>query len=66
MTKLKEYLFYKRISITSFAQEVGVNRGYMNLVVLGKCTPSRLLAEEIERKTNGEVKAIDLLEKKNE
>jgi DNA-binding transcriptional regulator YdaS (Cro superfamily) len=61
MSKLKEYLFYKQKSVTDFAKEMMVSRSYMNRVVLGKVKPSRLLAKEIERMTNGEVKAEDLL-----
>ncbi len=61
MTTLKKYLFFKEMSITNFAKELKVTRAYMNRIVRGKIKPSRLLAEEIERRTNGEVKAEDLL-----
>lgn len=61
MTKLKEYLFYKQKSVTDFAQEVTVSRSHMNKIVLGKIKPSRFLAKEIERATDGEVKAEELL-----
>lgn len=61
MTSLKEYLFYKEKSITDFAKELMVSRAYMNKIVLGQSQPSRLLAKEIERMTNGEVKAEELM-----
>lgn len=61
MSKLREYLFYKQKSVTDFAKELLVSRSYMNKIVLGKIYPSRLLAKEIERATNGEVKVEDLL-----
>ena len=61
MSKLKEYLFYKQKSVTDFAKEMMVSRSYMNKIVLGKTNPSRLLAKEIERATNGQVTAEDLL-----
>lgn len=61
MTPLREYLFYKQKSITDFAKELMVSRAYMNRIVLGKTKPSRLLAKEIERMTNGEVKAEELM-----
>lgn len=64
MTNLKEYLFFKNISITNFAKEIKITRTYMNNIVLGKIIPSRLLAEEIERKTNGEVSAASILGEK--
>lgn len=61
MKKLKEYLFYKEKSITDFAKELMISRSYMNKIVLGQKKPSRLLAKEIERATNGEVTAEELL-----
>lgn len=61
MTHLKKYLFFNQKSITDFAKELMVSRSYMNKVVLGKTKPSRLLAKEIERATNGEVKAEELM-----
>jgi transcriptional regulator with XRE-family HTH domain len=67
MTKLKTYLFYKNKTITAFAKEIKVTRAYLSRIVLGKIFPSRLLAEEIERKTNGEVLALDIMSgKKND
>lgn len=61
MTSLKEYLFYKGISITDFAKEVGASRNYISQISLGKLKPSKFLAKEIERLTNGEVTAEELL-----
>lgn len=60
MTKLREYLFYKNISITSFSEIVGITRTYMNSIVLGRHIPSRILAREISRATNGEVSVEDI------
>lgn len=60
MTKLKEYLFYKNITITDFAKLAGMSRAYMSKITLGLERPSKLLAREIERLTNGEVKAEDM------
>lgn len=61
ITPLKKYLFFKEKTISKFANELNMNRGYINKIVLGLTKPSRLLAEEIERRTAGEVKAIDML-----
>ncbi len=61
MNKLKEYLFYKQKSNTDFAKEIGVSRTHIQQFVSGKAGISRLLAQEIERKTEGEVKACDLM-----
>lgn len=61
MSKLKEYLFYKRKSVTDFAKEMEVSRSYMNKIVLGKTKPSKFLAKAIENATNGEVKVEELM-----
>ena len=66
MTKLKIYLFYKNISVAAFARELRMSRTYLNRIVAGKIIPSRRLAEDIERKTNGEVKLMDMLGEKYE
>lgn len=63
MTTLKEYLFYKEISITNFAKQIGACRHYVNQIVLGRKRPSKFLAKVIEDETHGEVKAEDLLRK---
>jgi DNA-binding transcriptional regulator YdaS (Cro superfamily) len=57
MSKLKEYLFFKRRSISSFADEVQINRSYMTRIVNRNIKPSRFLAKEIERATGGEITA---------
>jgi DNA-binding XRE family transcriptional regulator len=64
MNPLKEYLFYKRMTITDFAKMIGVSRHHISQITLNKYHPSKLLAEEIERKTEGEVKSEDLLKGK--
>jgi transcriptional regulator with XRE-family HTH domain len=64
MHKLKEYLFYKKISITQFAKELGVSRIHMSRVCRGVDMPSLLLAKAIERVTNSEVTADYLMEYK--
>ncbi len=63
MTSLKEYLFYKQISITDFAKNIGASRNYISQITLGKAKPSKFLAKEIERMTDGEVKAEELLKR---
>jgi hypothetical protein len=58
---LREYLFKNRLKVTDFAKIIGYERGYINKVVNGLMIPGRKLAESIEKATNGEVKAEDLL-----
>lgn len=57
---LREYLFRKQISITEFSNQLECSRGYLSTIVHGK-KPSRLLAKEIERITNGEVTVEELM-----
>ncbi len=66
MTKLKEYLFFKNISVTSFAKELRISRTYLSNITTGRSIPSRLLSEEIERRTNGEVKSDSFAKPKSE
>jgi len=61
MTTLKEYLFYKEISITDFAKKLGASRNYISQISLGKAKPSKFLAKAIEIETNGEVTEAELL-----
>ncbi len=65
MNPLKEYLFYNHLTVTKFAKTVGISRNYISQITLDKMKPSRLLANEIERLTEGQVKAEDLLKGKS-
>jgi hypothetical protein len=58
---LKIYLVKKKISITDFSKELGCSRGHLTGVVNGKIRIGSSLAQLIELKTNGEVKADDLM-----
>lgn len=58
---LKEWLFRNNTKITDFARQVEVDRTHINLIVLGKKTPSPKLAAKIEKATNGEVSLRELL-----
>lgn len=58
---LKIYLVKKKISITNFSKELGCSRGHLTGVVNGKIRIGSSLAQLIELKTNGEVKADDLM-----
>lgn len=62
---LKEYLFKHRITVKEFSERVNYARGYISSVVNGK-KPGRILAEMIEKITNGEIKAKDLLKNDNQ
>lgn len=59
--KLKLYLVENRISITDFSKEIGCSRMHLNDIVNDKRKCGKSLAKIIEMKTNGEVKAEELL-----
>ena len=60
---LREYLFRKRFSVTEFAKKINYSRTYVNEIVTGNRTPGRKLAKAIEKETEGEVTAKELLGK---
>lgn len=57
---LREYLFFKRISINAFAKSMDYSRTHMSAIVWKKANASRKLADKIEKFTEGEIKAEDL------
>jgi len=61
MVSLREFLFYEEKSITEFAKELEVSRNYLSQIALGHLKPSKRLARDIEKFTNGKVKAEELL-----
>lgn len=58
---LKEYLFVKRMSITEFSELIDYSRTHLSGVINGQLKASKKLARAIERATNGEVKAFEVL-----
>lgn len=58
---LKEYLFLNRITVNDFAEKINCNRSYFSRLLNGHVKPGKRLAKDIEKETNGEVKAEDLL-----
>lgn len=59
--QLKLYLVKQRISIKEFSEMIGYSRNQISGIANEKLKPSPRLAKVIERATNGEVKAEDLL-----
>lgn len=59
--KLRDYLYHNRITITEFAQVLDYSRGHLTSVVNGKLRPSKKLARQIEKNTNGQVTVQELL-----
>ena len=64
MMDLREYLFRKKLSVTKFSEMIDSNRAYLSLVIHGRTKPGKRLAKDIERATNGEVTAEELLREK--
>ena len=60
---LKEYLFRHNVHVSDFAKEINYSRQHLSGVIHGTYRPGKKLAEAIEKATNGEVKAADLLRK---
>ncbi len=58
--KLRDYLHEREISITDFAKSIGASRDYISRISLGKLKPSKWLAKEIERETQGKVTAEEM------
>ncbi len=58
---LRDYLSIHRLSVKEFSHAVDYSRTHLSAIVNGKLKPSPKLARRIEKETNGEVKAEDLL-----
>jgi plasmid maintenance system antidote protein VapI len=58
---LKEYLFFKRMTVKEFSQIMDYSRTHMSSIVNGTATAGIKLAKRIEKFTDGELKAIDLM-----
>jgi len=57
--KLKDYLYFEKITITDFAKMVGISRIHMSGVANGFRHPSNTLARHIYLITNGKVSEKD-------
>jgi len=58
---LKDYLYIKRMNINQFSEFIGYSRNHISGIINGRLKPTRKLAQYIEKMTNGEVKAEELL-----
>lgn len=57
--KLKDFLYFEKISVTNFAKCAKISRNHMSGVVNGFRLPSRTLVAFIEVLTHGKVKEED-------
>lgn len=61
MTNLHEYISKHDGTAEAFAAKVGVSKSTISRWLAGSVTPSREKAVAVERVTNGEIKAEDVL-----
>lgn len=61
--KLKDYLYFNKISTTDFAEQINYQRSYLSAVTNGSRKCGAKLAKIIEKATNGQVTAKELLSK---
>jgi transcriptional regulator with XRE-family HTH domain len=61
---LRDYLYLKRMSVTEFSKLVDHSRNYISMIINGKHIPSKKLAKNIERITEGQVTIEELLKGK--
>lgn len=59
--KLKVYLVLNNTSITDFSKTLRCSRDHLSRVINGSKRSSLRLAEDIERATNGEVTAQEII-----
>lgn len=64
--KLKTYLKRRKVSMKSFAKQVGITRQAIHYYVTGQRTPQLGIALDIVKATGGEVTLRDLLDGKSE
>lgn len=62
--ELKKYLFFKRVNVKEFSEKLEISRSYLSAIVNGKIIPSKKIARQIERATQGEVTVEDILKGK--
>lgn len=58
---LKQYFLDKNLVIAHVAEKLGVHRNHLSAIVNKRYLPGKMLAKEIVRFTNGEVRLEDLL-----
>ena len=61
LMNLKEYLFYKRMTVKDFSEKIGYSRTHISATMNGHLKMNKKLARAIERETEGEVTAEELL-----
>lgn len=60
--KLKDYLYFEKISVTDFAKTVGISRIHMSGIANGYRDAGKVLMKRIQRLTKGKVTEKDFEE----
>lgn len=55
MESLREYIDRIGVSQNTFAEHIGVSKGYLSLILSGRRSPSRMMIQKIDRATDGRV-----------
>lgn len=63
MMDLRTYLFNHRMKVVEFGRRINFSPIHLYKIIHGERKPSLKLAKIIEKETNGEVKAEELLKK---
>ena len=58
---LREYLKQNNLTISAFADQIEYNRSHLSLVLSGERKAGKKLSRDIERATNGQVKAHEIV-----
>lgn len=58
---IDKWLFEKRTTVTEFAKQLGISRGYLSDIISRKYIPSRHIANKIQTLTKNHVKAVDII-----
>ena len=59
--KLEEYLRKNKIRHRAFAKDVDISQAHVSLIIKGERRPSVEVAKRVEKTTNGDVSAAELL-----
>jgi len=57
--KLKDFLYFEKISITDFAKKIGISRNHLSGIANGARYPSKSLIGHIQYITAGKVQEED-------
>lgn len=58
---LRDWLYFKRMTVKDFAQQIGICRMHASSIVNQRLRPGERLAKDIEQFTGGEITQEELL-----